>query len=229
MRVLIVEDDPEVADLLARTVGRAAWASDRVATGGEALEALAVNPYDLVILDRGLPDMDGVEVCRRWRAAGGRAPVLILTARTTLADRVEGLDSGADDYLLKPFLAEEMLARLRALARRAADPLPVVLQYAGVELDPATGQVRRDGQPIRVSAREYALLEYLLRHPEQLLDRGRLLEHVWDDNFDPIANVVDVLVGRVRRKLDPGGTRPLIHTIRGRGYMLSDRAPDDAS
>lgn len=228
MRVLIVEDDPEVADLLVRTVRRAAWAPDVVGTGGRALEALAVTPYDLVILDRGLPDMDGIEVCHKWRAREGRAPVLMLTARGALEERVEGLDSGADDYLVKPFAAEELLARLRALARRPDEALPTALRFEDIELDPATRRVRRGGQEVRLSSREYALLEYFLRNPNVVLPRGRILEHVWDDNFDPIGNAVDVLVGRVRRKLDPEGKRPLIHTIRGAGYMLNNSLPRHA-
>jgi DNA-binding response OmpR family regulator len=225
MRVLIVEDDPDLADLLARTVRQATWASDTAATGGAALEALGVHPYDLVILDRGLPDMDGLMVCRRWRSEGGRAPVLVLTARGSLAERVEGLDSGADDYLVKPFAAEELLARLRALARRPETPLPAVLRFEDVELDPAVRVARRGGRDLRCSAREFALLEYFLRNPNRVLDRSRILDHVWDDNFDPIANAVDVLVGRVRRKLDPEGDRPLIHTLRGAGYMLAVSPP----
>ena len=225
MRVLIVEDDPSVADLLDRTVRQATWAADIASSGSLALEALAVHPYDLVILDRGLPDMDGLAVCRRWRAQGGKAPVLVLTARGALAERVEGLDSGADDYLVKPFAAEELLARLRALARRPETPLPAVLRYEDVELDPAARVLRRGGRTLPCSAREFALLEYFLRNPNRVLDRARILDHVWDDNFDPVANAVDVLVSRVRRKLDPDGTRPLIHTIRGAGYLLAVRPP----
>ena len=229
MRVLIVEDDPEVGDLLTRTVQRASWAADLVQTGAAALRALALDPYDLVILDRGLPDTDGIEVCRSWRAKGGRAPVLMLTALGALEDRVHGLDSGADDYLVKPFAAEELLARLRALARRPDEPLPTVLRFEDVELDPAARHIARGARVLKLSAREYALLEYFLRHPDRVLDRGTILAHVWDDNFDPIANAVDVLVGRVRRKLDPDGTRPLIHTIRGAGYILSRRPPPNAA
>ena len=227
MRVLIVEDDPEVGDLLTRTLQGAAWAADLVTTGARALDALAGAPYDLVVLDRGLPDMDGVRVCREWRARGGRAPVLMLTARGSLDDRVLGLDSGADDYLVKPFAAEELLARLRALARRPDAPLPAILRLDDLTLDPATRTVSRAGRPITLSAREFALLEYLIRHPDHVIDRGRILAHVWDDNFDPIGNAVDVLVGRVRRKIDATG-RPLLHTVRGAGYVLSAKRGDDA-
>ena len=229
MRVLVVEDEPELAAFLGRTLREAAWAPDSVTTGEGALEALAVNDYDLVILDLGLPDLEGFEVCRRWRAQGGRTPILMLTARNVLADRVRGLDAGADDYLPKPFAVEELLARLRALARRPAETLPATLSFEDLELDTAARIAHRQGREIRLTAREYALLEYLMRNPNRVLDRGRILEHVWDDNFDPVANAVDVLVGRVRRKLDPDGERPLIFTLRGMGYMLSSRRPAGAA
>lgn len=229
MRVLVVEDEPELAAFLGRTLREAAWAPDSVTTGAGALEALAVNDYDLVILDLGLPDLEGFEVCRRWRAQGGRTPILMLTARNVLADRVRGLDAGADDYLPKPFAVEELLARLRALARRPAETLPATLSFEDLELDTAARIAHRQGREIRLTAREYALLEYLMRNPNRVLDRGRILEHVWDDNFDPVANAVDVLVGRVRRKVDPDGERPLIFTLRGMGYMLSARRPAGAA
>jgi len=229
VRVLVVEDEPELAAFLGRTLREAAWAPDSVTTGEGALEALAVNAYDLVILDLGLPDLEGFEVCRRWRAQGGRTPILMLTARNVLADRVRGLDAGADDYLPKPFAVEELLARLRALARRPAETLPATLSFEDLELDTAARIAHRQGREIRLTAREYALLEYLMRNPNRVLDRGRILEHVWDDNFDPVANAVDVLVGRVRRKVDPDGERPLIFTLRGMGYMLSARRPAGAA
>ena len=229
MRVLIVEDEPELADFLCRALREATWAADRAASGSAALTLLAVNPYDLVVLDIGLSDIDGFEVCRRYRASGGRTPLLMLTARDALDDRVHGLDAGADDYLTKPFAVDELLARLRALSRRPPAAHDVVLRYADVELNPASRIVSRAGRALRLTAREYALLEYLLRTPERVLRRGQILEHVWDDNFDPVANAVDVLVGRVRRKLDPEGTSPLIHTLRGAGYMFALHPPVDAS
>ncbi len=229
MRLLIVEDEPDLADFLCRALRAAAWAPDQVATGQAALTALAVTPYDLVVLDVGLPDLDGFEVCRRYRATGGRTPLLMLTARDELSDRVRGLDAGADDYLPKPFAMEELLARLRALARRPPATQDVVLRYADVELDPARRSASRGGRVMRLTPRELALLEHFLRTPERVLSRGHLLDHVWDDNFDPVANAVDVLVGRVRRKLDPDGTAPLIHTVRGLGYMLATHQPPDAA
>ena len=229
MRVLIVEDEADLGDFLVRAIREATWAPDHVASGQEALQALAVTDYDLVVLDLGLPDFDGFEVCRRYRATGGRTPLLVLTARGGLTDRIRGLDAGADDYLSKPFAVEELLARLRALARRPPAAHDVVLRYADVTLSPATGTAARGGRSLQLTAREFALLHYLLRMPDRLLSRAQILEHVWDDNFDPIANAVDVLVGRVRRKLDPDGTAPLIHTVRGMGYMLSQHSPGDAA
>lgn len=226
MRVLIVEDEPAVADLLARTLREAAWAPDVVRTGAAALESLAVNDYDLAVLDIGLPDMNGLDVCRQWRKRGGKTPILMLTARQGLSDRVTGLDAGADDYLAKPFDVEELLARLRALARRPPSPLDTTLRLADLELDPATHAAERSGRRIKLTAREYALLEYLMRNPGRVISRGQILQHVWDDNFDPVGNVVDVLIGRLRRKVDTTGLPPLIHTMRGAGYQLSDRGPD---
>lgn len=229
MRVLIVEDDPELADFLGRALREATWAVDQAGSGASALRSLAVNPYDLVVLDLGLPDLDGFEVCRRYRATGGRTPLLMLTARDALDDRIHGLDAGADDYLTKPFAVDELLARLRALARRPPASHDIVLHYSDVELDPASRTASRAGRALRLTAREFALLEYLLRTPERVLRRGQILDHVWDDNFDPVANAVDVLVGRVRRKLDPDGTSPLIHTLRGTGYLFSSHPPGDAA
>ena len=229
MRILIVEDEPAVADLLARTVREATWAPDVARTGREALDLLAVNEYDLAVLDAGLPDLDGFEVCRRWRASGGRTPILILTARAAVADRVRGLDAGADDYLAKPFAIEELLARLRALARRPTPALDVTLRFADLELDTHTLTARRAGAGIVLSHRELALLEYLLRNPNRVVSRAQILAHVWDDNFDPIGNVVDVLVGRLRRKIAAPGLPSLIHTIRGRGYVLAEREPTDGA
>jgi DNA-binding response OmpR family regulator len=229
MRILVVEDEPEVADLLRRAIREAAWAPDVVTTGRAALEALAITEYDLAVLDVGLPDLDGFAVCRRYRELGGRTPILILTARGELTDRVTGLDSGADDYLPKPFAIEELLARLRALARRPSNSLGVTLQLSDLEHEPATRSVRRGGTPIRLTAREFALLEYLMRHPYRVVSRTQILERVWDDNFDPVANAVDVLVGRVRRKVDAGPGPRLLHTVRGAGYLLSDREVADAT
>ncbi|HEY3933574.1 MAG TPA: response regulator transcription factor [Gemmatimonadales bacterium] len=229
MRVLIVEDDPALADLLRRTLREAAMAADIAPNGGEGLTALAVNEYDLAVLDVSLPDIDGFEVCRRHRERGGRTPILMLTARAGLDDRIHGLDAGADDYLSKPFAIEELLARLRALARRPVAALDVVLSFADLELDTRSLTARRGGASIRLTAREYALLEYLMRNPERVVSRTQILEHVWDDNFDPVGNAVDVLVGRLRRRIHSDGQEPLIHTIRSRGYILSLAEPADGA
>ncbi|HEY8258241.1 MAG TPA: response regulator transcription factor [Gemmatimonadales bacterium] len=229
MRVLIVEDEREVADIIQRAVRSASWAPTVMETGKDALVALVSEEYDLLVLDVGLPDLDGFEVCRRARAQGSRTPVLLLTARNALRDRVTGLDAGADDYLPKPFDVEELLARLRALARRPATPLDVTLRLADLELDVATRTVRRGGRELRLTAREYALVEYLLRNPRRVVSRSQVLEHVWDDNFDPVGNAVDVLVSRVRRKVDAGNGPTLVHTVRNVGYVLTDRNAPDAA
>jgi two-component system copper resistance phosphate regulon response regulator CusR len=223
MRVLVVEDDPEVRDFLLRVLREAAWAADAAVDGARALAALAEHEYDLAILDVGLPDIDGFEVCRRARARGDRTPVLVLTARNAVNDRVRGLDAGADDYLAKPFAVSELLARLRALARRPSAALEPVLKLSDLELDPSTRSASRAGATIVLTTREYALLEYLLRNPRRVVSRAQILAHVWDDNFDPVANAVDVLVGRLRRKIEREGRAPLLHTVRGAGYLLTDR------
>lgn len=227
MRVLVVEDDTEVRDFLLRVVREAAWAADSAVSGRAALDALMSGVYDLALLDVGLPDIDGFEVCRQLRARGDRTPVLMLTARNAVNDRVRGLDVGADDYLAKPFAVSELLARLRALARRPANALEPQLKIADLVLDPATRIATRGGRRISLTAREFALLEYLLRNPRRILSRSQILTHVWDDNFDPVANAVDVLVGRLRRKINLDGEVPLLVAIRGAGYMLTDRVQSD--
>lgn len=229
MRLLVVEDDPALGEFLVRVLQEAAWAADLAVTGAAALTLLAVNEYDLVILDIGLPGEDGFSVCRAFRARGGTTPILMLTARDALADRVTGLDAGADDYLAKPFAVEELLARLRALARRPKPALDVQLRFADLELVPAERVARRGERVLSLTHREYALLEHLLRHPRRVQTRSRILEHVWDDNFDPVGNVVEVLIARLRRKVDAPGFAPLIHTVRGAGYVLTDTPTADVS
>jgi DNA-binding response OmpR family regulator len=224
MRLLVVEDEPEVSAFLLRVLREAAWAADVARTGAQALKALASLEYDLVILDLGLPDIDGFEVCRVMRGRGDRTPVLVLTARDAVNDRVRGLDAGADDYLAKPFAVSELLARLRSLARRPAVALEPVLKIADLQLDPSTRGARRGEVEIALTSREYALLEYLMRNPRKVLSRAKILGHVWNDEFEPVANAVDVLVGRVRRKVDLPGMAALVLTVRGSGYAITDRA-----
>jgi two-component system, OmpR family, response regulator MprA len=229
MRVLVVEDDLAVGDLLCRALREAGWAPDLVTSGGEALAAFGTTSYDLAILDLGLPELDGVEVCRHYRRSGGTTPILMLTARDALPDRIIGLDAGADDYLAKPFAMEELLARLRALARRPAPALEPELRFADLTLDPAGRIARRGERRLGLTQREFALLEHLLRHARRVQTRAQILEHVWDDNFDPVGNVVEVLIARLRRKVDRDGATPLIHTVRGVGYVLTDLPPNDAA
>lgn len=228
MRVLVVEDEAEVADLIGRALREAGWAVDLVGAGSAALTALAINEYDAAVLDLGLPGLDGVEVCRRWRRQSGKTPILMLTARGAVSSRVAGLDAGADDYLTKPFAVEELLARLRALIRRPVVALAPELRLADLVLDPASRTARRSDRIIPLTAREFALLHYLMRRPGAVVSRSQILEHVWDDNFDPVGNVVDVLVGRLRRKLDLPKAIPLLHTVRGAGYVLTQRPPPNA-
>ncbi len=220
MRVLIVEDEPRMASLIRRGLAHEGLAADIAATGEEAVWTAQARAYDAIVLDVMLPGIDGFEACRRLRSAGVWAPVLMLTARDGVADRVAGLDSGADDYLVKPFAFAELLARLRALARRGEPERPAVLEVGDLQLDPATRVVRRGESEIRLSAKEFALLETFMRRPGEVLSRLHLLEHAWDFAYENRSNVVDVYVRRLRRKLDePFGLRSL-ETIRGGGYRL---------
>lgn len=220
MRVLVVEDEPEVAEFLSRVLRDATWATDVVGTVAAAREQMAVVTYDLAVIDVGLPDGDGFTLCRAVRAAGNHTPILLLTARNAVSDRVRGLDAGADDYLAKPFAVSELLARLRALSRRPTAAVAAVLRCDTLTLDPALRAAERAGEPLALTAREFALLEFLMRNAGRACSRARILEAVWDDNFDPVANAIDVLVGRLRRKVDLPGHRPLVRTIRGMGYMI---------
>jgi two-component system OmpR family response regulator len=220
MRVLIAEDDIKMRDILRRGLEESGWSVATAGDGGAALAMAAIDPFDCFLLDVNLPQVDGFEVCRRLRAGQVWAPILMLTARDDVADRVAGLDAGADDYLVKPFAFDELLARLRALVRRGGPERPTLLRIDDLCIDPATRTVTRAGTTIELTAREFALLEYLAQHPGQVLSRTRILEHVWDMNYDGLSNVVDVYVGYLRAKIDRPFATPLIHTVRGAGYCL---------
>lgn len=221
MRILLVEDEPGVSRFIRQGLSEAGYAVDWVADGREGLEFALSAEYDAIILDIMLPGLDGFELLSRARGRGVRAPVLLLTARDQLDDRVRGLDRGADDYLVKPFAFPELLARLRALLRRPPLQTGTVLAHADLEMDLAARTVRRGGRPIELSPREYSLLELLLRHPGQVLSRTQILEHVWNFDFYGDTNVVDVYIGYLRRKLDRDFDVPLIQTVRGVGYRLA--------
>jgi two-component system copper resistance phosphate regulon response regulator CusR len=225
MRILLVEDDPRIARFVSQALREQSYAVDAAADGDDALYKASVNDYDAVILDVMIPGRDGFEVCRELRAAGSALPVLMLTARDAVPDRVAGLDSGADDYLTKPFAVAELLARLRALLRRGSAVRPAVIEVADLRIDTRAHAVERSGRRVELSAQEYALREYLARERGRVLTRAEIAEHVWDENFDPLSNLIDVNINRLRRKVDDGFAVPLIHTRRGEGYMLA--APED--
>jgi two-component system, OmpR family, response regulator len=225
VRVLVVEDHPEMAGLLDARLREDGFAVDLVGTGEDGVAMALEVDYDVVVLDVLLPGIDGFEACRRLRAEGRWAPVLLLTARDAVRDRVAGLDAGADDYLTKPFSFAELSARLRALVRRGPRERPVVLTVGALTLDPATRDVRRGDLEIRLTPKEFALLEFFMRHPGEVLSRTRLIEHVWDFAFESDSNVVDVFVRLLRDKIDrPFGARS-IETVRGAGYRLREAGP----
>ncbi len=224
MRLLVVEDDAGLSDLLLRALQKEGYAVDLAADGEEALWSARENGYDAILLDVMIPAPDGFAVVRSLRAEECWTPVLMLTARDGVDDRVEGLDAGADDYLSKPFSMSELTARLRALTRRTPAERPVVLQVGDLMLDPATHRVTRSGQVVPMSPKEFALLQELMRRPGQALTRTHLIEHVWDFAFDGTSNVVDVYVGYLRDKLDRPFSRRSLVTVRGVGYMVEDDA-----
>jgi two-component system, OmpR family, response regulator MprA len=228
-RILVVDDDPKITSFLRRALVLEGHEVTVANSGPEALRSVAENVPSLMILDLMMPHVDGFEVCRRVRAAGEELPILILTARDTVSDRVKGLDTGADDYLVKPFAMEELLARVRALLRRrkeAREPeealRPGVLRYADLELDTASREARRGSRLIDLTAKEYELLALFMAHPRQVLTRDSLMEHVWGYDYTGESNVLEVYVGYLRQKLEAGGEPRLIQTVRGVGYVLKE-------
>ncbi|MBI5191129.1 MAG: response regulator transcription factor [Nitrospirae bacterium] len=221
MRILVVEDEPKVASFVKKGLEEESYAVDTASDGEEGLGMLSLNVYDAVVLDLMLPKKNGIEVVREMRAQGMNTPVLMLTARDTLGEKIQGLDAGADDYLTKPFAFQELVARLRSLLRRGRAEINI-LQVDDLSLDPATRKVKRAGEELVLTAKEFALLEYMMRNVGRPLSRTTLSEHVWDINFDRMTNVVDVYINFLRNKVDKGFDRKLIHTVRGVGYMLKE-------
>ena len=222
MRVLVVEDEPRMANVIRRSLAKQGLAADVAGRGEQGVWMAAATDYDAIVLDVMLPDKSGFEVCRTLRERGVWSPVLMLTARDGVSDRVEGLDSGADDYLVKPFALAELHARLRSLARRGKPERPAVIEIGDLSLDPARREVRRAGRSIDLSAKEFALLETLMRYRGQVLSRFDLIEHAWDFAYEPRSNVVEVYVRRLREKVDRPFGRSSIETVRGVGYRLRD-------
>jgi two-component system copper resistance phosphate regulon response regulator CusR len=225
MRILLVEDDPVIAASLSKGLREQAYAVDIATDGDAAVYQAAVNPYDAVVLDVMLPKRDGFAVAREIRRRGLTTPVLMLTARDAVRDRIEGLDTGADDYLTKPFELGELLARLRALLRRGPALAPVVLKVADLELDTHAQRAKRAGRDLSLTTREYALLEFLARNAGRVVGRAEISDHVWDDNYDPLSNLIESYINRLRRKLEAPGLPPLIQTRRGAGYVLAESPP----
>ena len=226
MRILIAEDDARLADLVARSLRETGYAVDVARDGEAAVSQAACNDYDAIILDVALPRKDGLAVSRDIRARGNAVPILMLTARDAIRDRVAGLDAGADDYLTKPFDLEELHARIRALLRRMPELSPSTIAVGDLVVDMAGQTASRAGQPLNLTTKEYVLLEFLARNSGRVVSRADLVSHVWDENHDPLTNAVEVYINRLRKKVDSGHS-PLIHTRRGAGYMLSERPEGD--
>jgi two-component system copper resistance phosphate regulon response regulator CusR len=226
MRVLLVEDEPHAAQVLAKGLREQSYAVDVAADGAAALFQVATTDYDALILDVMLPGVDGLAVCRSIRESGDAVPILMLTARDTVESRIQGLDCGADDYLIKPYDFGELLARLRAPIRRGRQPmLPERLVVGPLVIDTRSRSARVRGADVALTAKEYSLLEYLARRAGDVVSRGDIAEHVWDEHYDPFSNVVDVYIQRLRRKLERAGEDALIRTRRGEGYQLAEDAP----
>ncbi|HSS21268.1 MAG TPA: response regulator transcription factor [Pyrinomonadaceae bacterium] len=220
MRILLVEDEPRMANVIAKGLRESTYAVDIADDGDAALYQASINDYDLILLDVLLPHRDGFEVCRDLRARGNKTPILMLTARADIDDRITGLDAGADDYLTKPFSFRELLARVRALLRRDPRLSPDVFEIDDLVIDSASHRVSRADKEIQLTAKEYALLEHLARHAGKLVSRAEIAAHVWDDSFDPFSNTIEVYVNRLRKKIDDKQATKLLHTRRGEGYIL---------
>ena len=229
MRILVVEDNPDMASAIQQGLRENGYSVDVAHKGFEGEELAASEPYDLVILDLMLPDRDGIELCRSLRRRGFAAYVLMLTALSSTAQKITGLDAGADDYLTKPFEFDELLARIRALLRRGQATEATRLEFGGVELDLLRRRVSRDEQKIKLSAKEFALLEFFMRNPDRVVDRITIAQKVWDINFEPSSNVIDVCISSLRKKVDRGFDRPLIHTVVGMGYRFGEPEEDGAA
>jgi len=227
MRVLLIEDDRKAAKLLAKGLHEEGFVVDVAPTGEEGEEQAAVNEYDVIVLDWLLPGKDGIAVCRSLRSRDLSTPILMLTARDSLADRVSGLGTGADDYLTKPFAFAELLARIRALLRRSRNARPAVLRVGDLTLDPASRRVARAGVPVELTSKEFAILEVLMRSAGEIVSRTSLVERVWNEASEVLDNLVDVHLSHLRKKIDYGDRSPLIHTIRGFGYRLGPEQPTE--
>jgi DNA-binding response OmpR family regulator len=228
MRILLVEDEASAAQMLAKGLREQAYAVDVVMDGDDALYHASINDYDLIIPDVMLPRKDGLAVCRELRAGGSAVPVVMLTARDAVADRIKGLDMGADDYLIKPFDLHELLARVRALLRRGPVVRRETIRLANLTVDTQSRRASRAGQMIELTSKEYTLLDYLARNADRVVGRAEIAEHVWDENFDAFSNLIEVYIQRLRRKIDDGHSQKLLRTIRGAGYMLSSQGTTDA-
>jgi DNA-binding response OmpR family regulator len=226
MRVLVVEDEPTLLESLVRGLRQAGHAVDGASTVGQALSKLGLDPYDALILDLGLPDGSGLDLARTLRRTGASIIIVALTARDSVPDRVAGLDAGADDYLVKPFALDELLARLRAVERRRVPFRPNVITIDDLKIDPASRSATRGDRQIDLTTTEFALLEFLAKHAGQVVGRATISAHVWDENYDPASNIIDVYVARLRKKIDLPGHRALLHTVRGAGYVLRPGAHD---
>jgi heavy metal response regulator len=227
MRILIVEDDKKIAGFIKKGLSEEHYAVDVAYDGEVGAYRAQANNYDLIILDIMLPKKDGIDVCRELRNKNIITPIIMLTAKDTIEDKIEGLDEGADDYLTKPFSFEELLARVRALLRRTQKYKTKTLKVADLELDPVIRKVTRAGKDITLTGKEYALLEYLMRNKERVLTETMITEHVWDMNFDPLTNVVNVYIHHLRQKIDKDFDKKLIHTIRGAGYVMKEKNDED--